>query len=967
MKTLLEQIYYQINNNRDSLAIKCENQELTYQQLDDVINKTCSYLSKKTKQTDKVIPIYADRSPYVIATMLAIWKLNKAYSIIDKTTPKNRAELIFNQLKSSIVIDDDFIDSALKEKVIEFPVIKNNLNDLASVIWTSGSTGMPKGVMFSHKNHLDYVACGCEMFDDNNVLLNIVSFSFSPGQVFSFAPLSRGSLVHLVMPNRITDLKYLVQYILVNKVSVAFFPPQLASMFIVHADGVLKQLIVSSDKVSNIYSNKTKVLNVYGATEAIGISTCFEIDKLYDNTPIGKPFSLVNIYLLDDNDEMVKNGEIGEICISGNIALGYFDDLKLTEEKFRKNPFSKSDDDKKIYHTGDLAYKNENDDLVYIQRKDFMINIHGQRVEPSEVEEAIKKLSDIQNVVVGGFNADKKTGIENDVQLYAGYISNKELGTSNLQKELEDYLPKFMIPAIFQRINNVPLNDRGKIDRKNIIPENILDLYKDNNPSSNLNTKEKEVQVTVKEILKEETVGLNTNLISLGLHSLMAIELSAVLNKQGFIISAQDILRNPTIKEISKNLKKIDETTKTHEKQEYYPLKKNQIGLYLYMIQHKNSTAYNIPFLIEFTKDINIKKLITSIEKTINHFPYIKSTLIEKDGIPYLKRNDKTKVKINICENLDENKLVKPYPIYESNLYRISIHKTKNTVYLFLDFNHMVFDGGSVNVFFNKIIEIFNDKEIVGIEELAFDSNLNEEKYLNNKEHKDYMIKFYNSMLNNINSATDILSSVTNIKNKNQSDEIILNINKTNIKSFAKENNFTINNLFLFVYVCVLKLFSNSNNILLSIEINTRENKYLNPVGMYVSTLPLLIEVNEKDSLNDFIKKIENLLLKAEENNQYSLIDMQQDYGFIPKLSYNFRVGLFNKKQLINSLDEVKDAYHLLDKTKDVKFPFILQIDDDEENYILIFQYDSNIYDKDLVKSFAEAMENFLNKLVNMT
>ncbi|MDR3290783.1 MAG: AMP-binding protein [Methanobrevibacter sp.] len=484
MGSILQDFLENVKIKPYDLAIKDEVEEISYKHLDDLVNKIAIRLDGKVKQTDKIIPIVLDRSPLVIASMIACWKLALAYTVIDKV-PVERRELMLNKINSSLVIDDAFLSSIDDDKAVanvDF-LRDNSFDDLATVIWTSGTTGTPKGVMLSHKN-LSLMKNACfGVIDKNTDLLNISSFTVGAGQICTFLPLSGGATTHIIDKDKIMDIKWLIGYILENKISFAFFPPQLAQIFLKHGDGYLKTIALSADIAYNIYSEKTKILNIYGCTETSIVCCFFSLDKLYDRVPIGKTLDYWDIVLLDkDDEEISEKDSVGEICVSGNIALGYFNDEKLTKENFVINPFSKSDDDKILYRTGDLAYYNENNDLIYYQRKDFMINIHGYRVDPTEIEQNTLKIDDsITEAVCVDFDMSKITKIANDTRLYLGYVSDKVFYEDFIKIKLREVLPDFMIPSLIQAIDTVPLNNSGKVDRQNIIPENIVELFQKKN------------------------------------------------------------------------------------------------------------------------------------------------------------------------------------------------------------------------------------------------------------------------------------------------------------------------------------------------------------------------------------------------------------------------------------------------------------------------------------------------------
>ncbi|MDR2544160.1 MAG: AMP-binding protein [Methanobrevibacter sp.] len=544
MGSILQDFLENVEVKPYDLAIKDEVEEISYKALDDLVNKIAVRLSGKIEQIDNIIPIVLDRSPQVIASMFACWKLGIAYTIIDKK-PVERAKLILNDINSSVIIDDDFllfIDDD-NEPSTDYFLKNNSFDDLAAVIWTSGTTGIPKGVMLSHKNfYLMKNAC-FEVIDTIPDVLNLSSFAVAAGQVCMFLPLSEGSTIHIIDIDKIMDIKWLIRYILSNNISFGFFPPQLAQIFLKYGSNILKTIVLSADRASNIYSEKTQILNSYGSTETSVFSCFFSVDKLYDRVPIGKALKYWDIFLLDKNDnEITERDIIGEICVSGNIALGYFNDEKLTKEKFVPNHFSKSENDKILYRTGDLAYYNKNNDLVYYQRKDFMINLKGYRVDPSEIEQNILKIGGITGAVCASFNASKITKIADDTRLYLGYVSDKVFYEDFIKFKLKEVLPDFMIPSVIQAIDQIPLNNSGKIDRQNIVPENIVELFQEKNLErfyvAPRDDTEKLLVKAYSEILNldENLISITDDFFYLGGDSLQAskllIKINKILNKQ---------------------------------------------------------------------------------------------------------------------------------------------------------------------------------------------------------------------------------------------------------------------------------------------------------------------------------------------------------------------------------------------------------------------------------------------------
>jgi len=545
-------------NEPQSKAIKYNDTILTYNQLDVLVNRIANLLKiklEKTQSTDSksktdlnkklIIPIFIDKSHFTVASILAVWKLGYSFTVIDRQTPKARFNEIIKQLNTELTIDESFISEldSLGED-FEKPIDVDSyigIDDLALVCFTSGTTGTPKGVMINYKQicmaSKNISTELIEKYLNGNTIALIPTFSMIAAQIITFGVMFSEGYLHIIPDGKVLNLPYLIEYMKKNEVVGSMFPPQLAEKFLKYADGLLQGFIVSTDKASNIYSSKTMIINLYGQTETLGFNTFFMIDKPYKDTPIGKPANNNKIYLLDEDLEEVSDGAMGEICVAGQLALGYLNDKKLTDEKFIPNPYSSSDEYKVLYKTGDLAYYNNDGDLVFLQRKDFMINIHGYRVEPTEIEQSTLKIDEsITGAVCTGFDVSNITGIDNDTRLYLGYTSDKVFYEDFIKFKLKEVLPDFMIPSVVQAIDQVPLNNSGKMDRLNIVPENILILFQKKSGRVYVAPRDDTEKLLVKAYsdilnLDERSISILDDFFYLGGNSLQASELLAKINK----------------------------------------------------------------------------------------------------------------------------------------------------------------------------------------------------------------------------------------------------------------------------------------------------------------------------------------------------------------------------------------------------------------------------------------------------
>ncbi|MDR3291335.1 MAG: AMP-binding protein [Methanobrevibacter sp.] len=981
MNSILQDFLKNVKNKPNALAVKCENEELSYKQLNDLINKIAINLSDKIRKTDKIIPIYLYKSPIVIACMFACWKLGLVYSVIYKQTPIERAKLIFNHMDSSVVIDDEFISSINDKEIVDNVIakdflIENNLDELATVIWTSGTTGVPKGVMLSHRNFSLMVMQSFEVINKDIDLLNIASFSVGAGQICTFVPLSGGATTHIIKDNKVTDIKWLIKYILENKISLGFFPPQLAQIFLKYADGVLKTVAIASDAASHIYSEKTKIINIFGSTETSVVASYFIVDKLYDKIPIGKTVGGSYIYLLDENmNKINKKDEIGEIAVSGNIALGYFKDKKQTKEKFIHNPLSKSFDDKILYKTGDLAYYNKNCDLTYYQRKDFMVNIHGYRVEPTEVENALLKIDGVSKAVVAGFDVSKLTNVDNDIKLYAGYISDKVVDEKHIRDKLKELLPDYMIPSVIERIENISLTARGKVDRKKALPENILKLFTTQEVLDNeifepkTKTQEKLYSI-IKETLPYSMFGINTNLLYVGLHSLLVIKITNRIYEEFHVdIHPIELLSNPTILLIEKLVSNKEKVTyKKHEPREHYPLSPQQLSYYHAMKDESFSSAKFDTHIALIMENVDVVKLKNAIMEAIDVNPDMKLFFIDVNDEIYQKRCDDLVIDIPINNKsiYVYNMNVPVFNIFKAPLFDFRIYYYENVTTIFSSFNHIIADGVSIENFFNDVFTIYNNKNMNTKEFSYLDYVLD---LLESEKENDLKVKSY---LEDKTKDSFLESYCNTIKKKSSSETKYFHFNLNtpkNIESFCKKFNVSQNTIVLSSIILALRgLFKREKTYLEYIFNGRDKNIYYNVFGLFRRHFPFFFNVNPKDSIEEYLKEIgENInktisILPSNELEKIMKDLTKESLRIIYDYNEEVQYQIFNNKSNAQNLINIESLNpNNVNVSKNTLFINGIKGD----TLKLSFSYDSAYFSESEIENLSKSIDSYLSLLIN--
>lgn len=571
-KSIIELFEEQAEKNPNKIAIVFEGKQLTYQELNEKANQLAHYLQNFGVEQNTIISLFLDKSLEMIIAFLAILKNNCCILPIDINFPEERISYIIRNSDSnflltqknilnriSVPINTICID--LDNKMIYQEQDKNsnlNLNysadSLAYIMYTSGSTGNPKGVMLKQKNivrlvkNINYIHCRQE-----ERILQVASLVFDACIFETWLALLNSYSLYLIPKNILLDVITFKNYIETNQITILLLTSALFNQVSEQDPYIFKNvytLLVGGDVLSPKHINQVKkccpnltLINAYGPTENGTISTCFTIDKFYKNSiPIGTPISNSTAYIVDRFQNLQGINIPGELYVGGDgVAKGYLNNPELTNEKFINDIFNHSNT--LLYKTGDLTKWNSDGTLEFLGRIDSQVKIRGFRIELKEVESKILTFEGIKNCFVTDF----KNG--NDKFLCAYYTANKKIDTMQLKNYLGSVLPSYMSPRFFIQLDKLPLTINGKIDKKSL-PQNF-----NNDTNKKVLEPKDETQKKLlaiwKYILGNNEISIDQNFFELGGDSLSAIKLQMECLKQQLPISYANIFKYPTIIEMS--------------------------------------------------------------------------------------------------------------------------------------------------------------------------------------------------------------------------------------------------------------------------------------------------------------------------------------------------------------------------------------------------------------------------------
>lgn len=460
----------------DKAALVTESSELTYRELEQKSNQVANALLEQGVKAGEIIAVETGRTAESIIAFLAVWKVGCAYLYIDSECPEHRTKECLCECSVNVVVTNDFVQQAL-ERAEDMPVEEaGNRERLAVVVYTSGSSGKPKGVRLLQRNITASVSNFPEIgFNSDDRYACFASLMFVAAVYDISLALSIGATLYLVPESIRKNIRELASYYRRNDITVTFLPPHMAMKYMEYDENSpLRILISGSEAVRNLKKRAYQIVNVYASSEACAIISHYTIKDSRKEYPIGKLAGNLRAWIVDSDGKPVSKGEMGELWISGaQISPGYLNMPELTNERFFANPFTQEKSFETIFKTGDMVRMDEENNLVYCGRADNMVKVRGFRIELAGIEERMLHYSGIKEVCCTVHKDNGGTNL-----LFGYYISEQDIDHEAFRTYLSEYLPFYMIPIGLIRCSEFPRTWSGKVDRKKFEPPKELDDHK---------------------------------------------------------------------------------------------------------------------------------------------------------------------------------------------------------------------------------------------------------------------------------------------------------------------------------------------------------------------------------------------------------------------------------------------------------------------------------------------------------
>ena len=949
--------------NPDAIAIDDGVNQVSYGEMEKSSNSIANDLFENYNISQgSHVGLMLPRTYHFPEMVLALNKLGAAFVPIDLIYPAKRIKHMLEISEADCIVTTEDISDKFDLNIDMICIEDLNSNDdvdieirgapddLFSIMFTSGTTGLPKGVKISNCQLNGSVVSFKNIFSfsQGDFIGCYLSFSFIASYVIYLAFVFGGGC-RIFNETEQKDILSLIGILKEKPMNSLFLPPALPIPVLESGDIKLDYLVLAGAKLKELSKKErnTQLINFYGTTEIIfGVTKVYDFKDIDDdNLSIGRPVANTNVYILDEHSNQMPIGVPGEICVSSDyMSPGYYNDPELTQKFFVDNPYCDGENNRIMYRTGDIGFYNFDGDIEIIGREDDQMSVRGFRIESKEILNIINSIPEIENVYLD---------VENDtLALY--YTTNAEIGIDHIKEKLTDELPDYMVPSLSMELEEIPLNMNGKIDKAR--------LKKMSKVNAEINIDDEVlagVVDTFKEVLDADLVLVDDDFVELGGNSLSAMNLQILLGEKFHVnISSQEIIGLSTPNNISDYIKSNYKSFSESDVVRYTfddvcPLCESQLNVYLDENVNPMGTAYNNPFKITFKEGYSVGEIKNALIKLFDAFPVLKARVVDDGGI--LSFVFDANPEINEGFPKDADSFVRAFES-DKCLSRFLIVEDGVSVTLCADFHHLIFDGTSAGILLNKLNSILNEGNVDFadngvLRQISFEESLD-------SSYAEDAKGFFDKMLADREEAYDLLPSPTAEDDESEFIESF-DIDAETLGSFMQANSLTHNQLFAGIFAYTLSRFAGSDKVLFNLIEDGRGHIDLSEsVGMFVKTLPVLMDCKNQD-IDSFFKYSSGLINSVMKYDLYPFRVLANEYDLNSNMLFQYSHNLFSNAVNNDFSYEVCELSH--DPVGDLSF-FIFNNGDGFTIRIL----HSQRYSKSFVERFAESFKLILHGIMEV-
>ena len=994
-QTIVSLFRRQAKATPENIAVVYKDKRFTYAEVDEITDRISGYVAAKGLGAEDVVSVLIPRCEWMPIASLGILKAGCAYQPLDPTYPKERLNFMMQDAGAKLLIADEELrsivdeyqgDVLLTKDLLSLPAVTElptepTPSSLFILLYTSGSTGVPKGCQLIHSN----LVCFCHWYQcfydlkPEHKVAAYASYGFDACMMDMYPAMTCGATVYIVPEELRLDLIALNDYFEQNQITHSFMTTQVGYQFASNIENhSLKFLSTGGEKLASLTPpTGFDFYNVYGPTETTVLITRYHVDRKMKDIPIGKAIDNVHLYVVDPQGHRLPVGAAGELWVSGpQVSRGYLNRPEKTAEVYIGNPFTDNNKYARVYRSGDIVRYLPSGDIQFVGRRDGQVKIRGFRIELKEVEAVIREFPGIKDATVQAFDEEGGSG----GKFIAAYIvSDQQIDIEALNNFIMDQKPPYMVPAVTMQIEAIPLNQNQKVNKRALPkPEKKAAVVEESNVP--MNVLEEELHDMIAGIVNTKDFGITTILGYAGLTSISAIKLAVQMNKRfGIILDSKTLVKSGTLQSIENEILK-EKVIVNSEKSvaangtaeansslitlpstlKSVPLSYAQTGVYFECLKNPTSTVYNIPYLLSYPADIEAGKLADTVKQVVEAHPELSVHFTTEGDTIVQTLADSLPVEVPITEMSDEaltsykNEFVRPFNLQKPPLYRFEVVKTESGVHLLMDVHHLVFDGGSADLLIRQIGSALEGTSVEK-ETYTYLDFVNDQQKAEESDTFKAAQQFFTEKLQTCEGASEIPADLPKTDQQGFIGEAVCPTDYDKAAAFCRQQEITPAHLFLAATSYVISRYTNNREVYLSTISSGRSNlKIADTVGMFVNTLALGLKIGDV-TVSEYLKQVSETFDETLRHEDYPFARIATDFGFMPAIAYAYQVGVLSQ-YTVNGQPIQQELLEL----NVPKFKINIKI----ESRGVVVQYDDALYSAGLGNAIAESIVAVAERII---
>ncbi|KAJ6643677.1 N-(5-amino-5-carboxypentanoyl)-L-cysteinyl-D-valine synthase [Pseudolycoriella hygida] len=1031
----------------ERVAVICRDTCLTYREFNERANQLAHFLHRKEGvEVEQFIALFLDKTEILLMTMLGIWKSGAAYIPIDQTYPDERVKFILEDTNAKIIVTNGrhkerlskiFAEDKFHLKILEvenlFAMAKSepvdNLNlplkstQLAYVTYTSGTTGVPKGVYKEHKgvvNSITDLSIRYEMRRKAEVVALFSAYVFEPFVRQTLIALVNSQLLVIADDTEKLDPTKFLDFL--NKHRVTYLngtASVLQEYDLSSCNSLTKLILVGEELTKSRYEHlrrkyKGRIICEYGFTESALVScmNTFDLGDERTNRSIGRPLRNVKTYIVDSNLQPLPIGAIGELYVGGvGISRGYMNRDSLTKERFLVNPFQTDEEKKKninnlMYKTGDLARWLDNGHIEYMGRNDFQIKLRGNRIEPAEIESVVLQYQNVSKCTIAV--KDSKSPEESSASsrhLVGYFVASENIAEEQLIAYLEQKLPRYMIPVRMVQVPDIKTNINGKVDLK-ALPH--VEFTRESNterirePRNDVDRKLIEIWSEALEISNKK-IGISDDFFRLGGHSIVCIQLIARIRQNfGCEVTIEQIFTLRTVEKLSDviseqtNDQTIGESNSSEPaildvRDDILANSLHQGLVYHYLKQGENDDAYVMQSHYRYGEAINGCAYKKAWELARSKYPSLRLNFKVLQEVYQVFQSPSTPLDwtfVDVCNEADKLAVVQSilqadrgrrYNLENGNLFRIYLIKEEDSEYsMVFSYHHIIFDGWSIPILFDFVHQAYRNL-LTGMESLTSVSTdvayLQSQKHLelHRKDHSEYWTSEIEQIDQRVNLSGLLRDEIKYKVQINNYDHIEVQKQSTKeingdvvkqLQKFGVTNGVTLHSILQFAWHKVLYAYGGGRHTVVGTTVSGRNipiDGVENSVGLFINTLPLVVDHYMENDMSN-VEAIKDIQKKMNAMNCKSNVVL----GKLGSGNGELKHSLFDSLFVLEPKMDISPSFGFTLVKDYEKLDYPLAVIARELGGVLKFTlcYAGELFDEEVIADILDLVEHFLNQVV---